>query len=207
MPIVRLPNGDLRDEIRVPLYDTLSFGLTSFNPTWLSPSAADTQQFFTNIQNKMKWQTNLTQPNLLETAVSFRVQGLAMDVQYVNTAQTVAQSAWLPSFMDYSSLRLHIGEKDYWEGPLVYLMGRLVQNAAVADPAKDIIYYESAGAPAVQGVILSGRHVIDINPLQSFYGVLSVDVPPTLDGLLALTVNDTINAKFSLKGLKRRPVQ
>lgn len=207
MPIVRLPNGDLRDEIRVPLYDTLSFGPNSFNPTWLTPNAADQQQFFTNIQNKAKWQTNLTQPNLLETAVSFRVQGLAMDVQYVNTAQATVKNSWLPSFMDYSSLRLHIGEKDYWEGPLVYLMGRLCQNAAVADVAKDILFYESAGQPAVQGVILSGRHVIDINPLQSFYGVLSVDLPAGLDALQTLTVQDSVNAKMSLKGLKRRPVQ
>lgn len=206
MPIVRLPNGDLRDEIRQPLYDTLSLGPNATQSVGNQVSDLDSLQFFSNIQGKQKWQTNLRQPNLLETAVSFRVQGMALDAQYVNTSSSVSASAFLPTIQDYGSLRVHIGEKDYWEGPFAYLMGRLVQNAAVADIAKDVVVYQHAGAAAVQGVILSGRHVVDINPLQSFFAQVSMGVPAALDAV-SLTGNDTINLKFSFKGLQRRPVQ
>jgi hypothetical protein len=108
---------------------------------------------------------------------------------------------------DYGSLRVHIGEKDYWEGPLAYLMGRIEQNAAIADIAARSVVYQRAGAAAVQGVILSGRHVVDINPLQSFFAQMQMSVPAALNAALTLAGNDTVNAKFSFKGLQRRPVQ
>lgn len=207
MPIVRLPNGDLRDEIRQPLYDTLSIGPTAVGSLGNTANDLDQAQFFSNIQGKAKWQTNLRQPNLLETAVSFRVQGMALDAQYFNTASGVDLPSLLPSILEYSSVRVHIGEKDYWEGPMGYLMGRIEQNAAVADTAKDVILLQRAGAVAVQGVILSGRHVVDINPLQSFFAQLSVSVPTALNTVNTLAGNDTVNLKFSFKGLQRRPVQ
>lgn len=206
MPIVRLPSGDLRDEIRVPLYDTLSLGPTAANSLGNNPNALDNAQFFSNIQGKAKWQTNLRQPNLLETAVSYRVQGMALDIQYINTDLASINQAFVPSMQDYGSLRVHIGEKDYWEGPLAYLMGRIEQNAATAI-AGEAIVYQHAGAPAVQGVILAGRHVVDINPLQSFFAQINVAVPAALNAALTLAGNDTVNAKFSFKGLQRRPVQ
>lgn len=212
MPIVRLPNGDLRDEIRQPLYDTLSVKGTDANAT---PNALDGQQFFSNIQGKRLWQTNLRQPNLLETAVSYRVQGLAVDAQYINTEVDAVAQSWLPMLQDFGAIIVHIGEKDYWNGPLNYVMGRVEQNASIstqqavaADQTTGFVF-QRTGATAVQGVILSGRHVVDINPLQSFYAALQVNVPAAIAALSSciLPGEDTVNVKFSFKGLQRRPVQ
>lgn len=221
MPIVRLPNGDLRDEIRQPLYDTLSLAVAS--GTGIVGAAANdlnNQQFFSDIQGKQKWQSNLRQNSLLEVAVSFRVQGFALDGQYVNTGAGFLnpKTAMLPSIQDYGSLRVHIGEKDYWEGPLAYIMGRIEQNAAVstltgttqaaaAANATTGLVYQRAGQVAVQGVILSGRHVVDINPLQSFYAQIQMSVPAGLAAATTVEGNDVVNLKFSFKGLQRRPVQ
>lgn len=213
MPIVRLPNGDLRDEIRQPLYSTMSVGGSlvsgaSAIPGQLpgsTPNDFDGAQFFSVTNGLQRWQTNLRQPNLLETAVSFRVQGMAMDAQYIQTGAN-AHGGFLPALQDYGSLRVHIGEKDYWEGPLAYLFGRIIGNTGTAA-------YQHSGQPAVQGVILSGRHVVDINPLQSFYAALSVDVPSAINSLATVDLNgvaasaDSVNLKFSFKGLQRRPVQ
>jgi len=221
MPIVRLPGGDLRDEIRQPLYDTLSVagsGVTSFTGllTGSTPNAFDGQQFFSNIQGKQRWQTNMLQANLLQTAVSFRMQGMAIDAQYAQgvpaaDALVALHGSFLPAVQDFASLRLRIGEKDYWEGPLSYQMGRIVGNAGQQA-------YQHAGQPAVQGIILAGRHVVDINPLQAFFAQLSVDVPASIDASNAADLNknnvgnviaglDIVNLKMSLKGLLRRPVQ
>lgn len=212
MPIVRLPGGDLRDEIRQPLYDTLSVAGTGVTAgsipsllTGTTPNAFDGAQFFSNIQGKFRWQTNMLQANLLQTAVSFRMQGMAIDAQYAqsDTVLANAKSGFLPAVQDFGSLRLRIGEKDYWEGPLGYLMGRVISNAGSAA-------YQHAGQPAVQGIILAGRHVVDINPLQAFFAELSVDVPASIaTAAIAdlLATNDVVNLKMSLKGLLRRPVQ
>lgn len=212
MPIVRLPGGDLRDEIRQPIYDTLSVAGTGVTAgsisgllTGTTPNAFDGQQFFSNVNGKQRWQSNMLQSNLLQTAVSFRMQGMAMDAQYAQADAVLAnaKSGFLPAVQDFGSLRLRIGEKDYWEGPLAYLMGRIVSNAGSAA-------YQHAGQPAVQGVILAGRHVVDINPLQAFFAELSVDVPTSIASASIvdlLATNDVVSLKFSLKGLLRRPVQ
>jgi len=222
MPIVRLPGGDLRDEIRQPIYDSLSVagtaglipaGQVNATAATATPNAFDGQQFFSNIQGKQRWQTNMLQANLLQTAVSFRMQGMALDAQYAQSNvldasnATQAKSGFLPAVQDFGSLRLRIGEKDYWEGPLGYIMGRIISNAGTSA-------YQHTGQPAVQGVILAGRHVVDINPLQAFFAQLSVDVPAAIDvsanvslGAVVLAPNDIVTLKFSLKGLLRRPVQ
>lgn len=207
MPIVRLPGGDLRDEIRQPLYDTLSLStIAGVGVVGTSANDFDNQQFFSNIQGKAKWQTNLRQPNLLETAVSFRMQGMALDALYSNTAAAVSKSGLLPAVQEFGSLRVRIGEKDYWEGPLPYLMGRIEQNAATTVAATSIVL-QRAGAQAVQGVILAGRHVVDINPLQSFFAQIQMSVPTAIDAAQTVANDDYLNLKFSFKGLLRRPVQ
>lgn len=211
MPIIRLPGGDLRDEIRQPIYDTLSIAGTAGQfvgqVVGFTPNDLDGQQFFSNIQGKARWQTNMLQANLLQTAVSFRMQGMALDAQYVQQESAAPKTGFLTQLQDFSSLRLRIGEKDYWEGPAAYLMGRLISNAGTAA-------YQHAGQPAVQGVILAGRHVVDINPLQAFFAELSVDVPTLINTSATVALNvapaavqDVINLKMSLKGLLRRPVQ
>lgn len=211
MPIVRLPGGDLRDEIRQPIYDTLSIaGTAALFPgqvAGFTPNDLDGQQFFSNIQGKARWQTNMLQANLLQTAVSFRMQGMAIDGQYAQQESAAPKTGFLPAVQDFGSLRLRIGEKDYWEGPLGYLMGRLISNAGT-------LAYQHAGQPAVQGIILAGRHVVDINPLQAFFAELSIDVPTLINTSAAVALNvapaavqDVVNLKMSLKGLLRRPVQ
>ena len=213
MPIVRLPGGDLRDEIRQPLYSTLTVTGTGVPAgerpvgtlTGTTPNAFDGAQFFSQAAGLARWQTNLRQASLLETAVSYRVQGMALDGQYIQSDTVIAnaKSGFLPAVQDWSSVRVHIGEKDYWEGPVAYLMGRIIGNTGQAA-------YQHAGQPAVQGVILSGRHVVDINPLQSFYAQISVSVPATIAALSNVDLfatTDAVNLKFSFKGLQRRPVQ
>jgi hypothetical protein len=193
MPIVRLPEGSLRDEIRQPIYDTLVLAA--------AVSPVGTQRFFSNIQGKSRAQTNLRQANLLETAVSFRIQGMALDCQNYYAANAQA----LPIILENSSLRLRVGEKDYWEGPWAYITGRI--DAFAAATAAPFVY-EKFGFAAVQPVILQGKHVVDINPLQSFFAEWTCDnLSATELPLATPAANTQLKFQFSLKGLLRRPVQ
>lgn len=201
MPIVRLPKGSLRDEIRLPLYDTITINAAE--------SPIGVRRFFSNVQGKSRARTNLRQNNLLETAVSYRVQGMAIDAQNIYSANSKALSI----IMENSSLRLRIGEKDYWEGPMTFVSGRVKQNAAAATTvaATTIEHlHQHFGAEAVQPVMLAGKHVVDINPLQSFFCEWVVDQADLTAGEIAnATPAAATNLKFqfSLKGLLRRPVQ
>jgi len=193
MPIVRLPKGQLRDEIRQPIYDTINI------PAATSP--VGTQRFYSNVQGKTRTQSNLRQNNLLETAVSFRCQGLAVDAQNYFDANFSA----LPVIMENSSIKFQVGEKVYWEGPLTFIAGRMdaqYDNSAAAR------IYQRYGFPAVQAVILKGKHVVDINPLQSFFAEWVVDNMAAAKIALATPAAATdLNFIFSMKGLLRRPVQ
>lgn len=201
MPIVRLPKGSLRDEIRIPLYDTITQAAAE--------SPVGIRSFFSSVQGKSKARSNLRQNNLLETAVSYRVQGLAIDAQNFYTANLQV----LPVVMENSSLRLRIGEKDYWEGNLVFLAGRidLTASAATTVAATTINnIYQRFGAQAVQAVVLSGKHVVDINPLQSFFAewtVSSADLSAAEITAGTPAASTNVKYTFSLKGLQRRPVQ
>lgn len=192
MPIVRLPSGELRDEIRQPVYDTLTIAAT------VSPIGE--RDFFSAVQGKSKIETNLRQNNLLETAVSYRIQGLALDAQNIYALNAGA----LPLIMENSSFALRVGEKTYWEGNGTYLGGRVDASfAAVTDRV-----YQKLGIAAVQPVILQGKHVIDINPLQSFNAHWSCAGMSAAEIILATPAADTnLKFLFSLKGLLRRPVQ
>jgi hypothetical protein len=201
MPIVRLPQGSLRDEVRQTLYDTLTIQAAE--------SPVGVRRFFSNVQGKSRARTNLRQANLLETAVSYRVQGMGLEAQNFYAANASA----LPIIMENSSLRLRIGEKDYWEGPMIFLCGRIEQNAAAATTvaATTIDHvYQRFGSPAVQSVALQGKHTVDINPLQSFFVEWVCDAADLTAGeIAAATPAAATNIKFvfSLKGLLRRPVQ
>lgn len=197
MPIVRLPKGSLRDEIRVPLYDTITIAS--------GDTLAGTRQFFSNVQGKPRSRTNLKANNILETAVSYRVQGMALDAENIY----FANRSHLPLIVQNSSVRVRIGEKDYWEGPATFLSGRLHEfsSATAASPAGDVTH-QRLGANAVQPVMLRGKHVVDINPLQAFFAewVIS-DLSATETSAAALAANTRIHYIFSFKGLLRRPVQ
>lgn len=211
MPIVKLPGGQLRDEIRLPLYDTVSIESAE------SPVA--TRTFFSNIQGKPKSWTNLKQPGSLETAVSYRIQGMAIDAINVNAVNRNV----IPEVVQFSSLRLHVGEKDYWEGPMNFAAGRIYQNAAAAattltaaaTPAVvDTYLLQHLGDVAIQGIMFPGDHFVDINPLQNFFveWVCGAGQAPFTFNAGELT-QATAGGGFrtiwmlSLKGLQRRPVQ
>lgn len=193
MPIVRLPEGDLRDEVRQPLYDTIVLG------AGVSISGLVTK-FFANVQGKPLSQTNLKQNNLLETAVSFRLQGMSLDAQNFRFANQYV----IPLLLERASLVLKIGEKDYWRGPTRFAAGRLVQSAS---GATDILA-QQYGWSAVQGVNLGSKHTVDINPLQAFDVTMSVDVLSAGEAAEGTPAAGTqIPVVCSLKGLLRRPVQ
>lgn len=193
MPILRLPKGHLRDEIRQPLYDTITIAAAE------SPVAV--RSFFSNIQGKSKAQTNLKTNSQLETAVSYRCQGLGLDAQNVYYANVQA----LALIQENSSIRLRVGEKDYWEGPMVYLSGRIRAEVSTFDANAT---YQHFGLEAVQSVMLKGKHVIDINPLQTFFAEWNCS-NMTAAEITASTPAANTQLKFvlSLKGLLRRPVQ
>jgi hypothetical protein len=199
MPIVRLPQGELRDEIRQAIYDQIRIGNAD--------TVTGTRSFFSSVQGKPLSQSNLRQNNLLETAVSYRVQGLGFDAQ-----NTVASNREvLPFILDNSSLKVRIGEKIYWQGPLAFLAGRLEQEEAVAiygqaAPTVNEKLYQRFGDLVAAPVQLTGKHVVDINPLQSFSAEWVCDA----DSVIATptVANGTrIAFTFSFKGLMRRPVQ
>lgn len=196
MPIVTLPGGQVRDEIRQPIYDTrdLDAGV----------SPVGTFNFYSNVQGRSLLKTNLRQNNLLETAVSFRVQGLALDAQ--NTA--TANFQVIPVVLIKSSLRLVIGEKDYWKGPSRYAGGRMW--AALATGNLSDFLQQQYGWAAIQPVVFQGKHVIDINPLQSFRTEMVIDAADVNAGEITNmtpAATTVVSFVFSLKGLLRRPVQ
>ena len=192
MPILRLPQGELRDEIRLPLYDTVTLAAAE--------SPVGIRQFFSSVQGKSKALTNLRQNNLLETAVSYRVQGMAIDAHNYH----VANAAALPIIMENSSVRVRIGEKDYWEGPMTFLSGR-IDHFSSGDTDR---IYQKFGVAALQPVMLEGKHVVDINPLQSFFAEWNCQ-GLTAGEITAATPAAATSLKliFSFKGLLRRPVQ
>ena len=151
MPIVRLPKGELRDEIRQPVYDSedLVGGV----------SPVGEHNFFQSVSGKSLAQTNMTQPGAFETAKSFRLQGLALDAMNFRPENIKV----LPLVIERSSLNLKIGEKVYWQGCARFACGRFWQNAATT--AGEYLM-QQLGIAAVQPVILAGRHAVDINPLQ-----------------------------------------
>jgi hypothetical protein len=201
MPIVRLPQGSLRDEIRLPLYDTIQIGAAE--------SPVGTRRFFSAVQGKSAARTNLRQNNLLETAVSYRVQGMAIDCQNFYSANISA----LPIIMENSSLIVKIGEKEYWRGNMTFLAGRVQASYAAATTAAATTInnvHQKFGDVAVQSVILQGKHVIDINPLQSFTAQWDLDASDlSAAEITAATpaANTSLKFIFSFKGLQRRPVQ
>jgi hypothetical protein len=199
MPIVRLPQGELRDEIRQAIYDQIRIGNAD--------TVTGTRSFFSSVQGKPLSQSNLRQNNLLETAVSYRVMGLGFDAQNVDPLN----AAVLPFIYDNSSIKVRIGEKVYWQGPLAFLTGRFHQRDAIAlygqaTPTVNHKIHQRFGAQVGAAVQLSGKHVVDINPLQSFNAEMVTDADSILS-TPTVASSTRIALTFSFKGLMRRPVQ
>lgn len=210
MPLVSLPGGQLRDEIRNPLYDSYDL-LAGASPAGLNVT------FYSSLTTpagapKTLDQTNLTQANSLPTATSFRCQGYAVDAQSYYEANRFV----LPTIQDHSSIQLNVGEKQYAQLPWTYIGGRLSANQAISrssgtGEAVGVVVernYQHYGQEAVAPVVLTGKHVIDILPIQQFRAVW------LCQGLSAAEITNSTPAAatlvrfyFSMKGLLRRAVQ
>lgn len=199
MPIVTLPGGELRDEIRQPLYDTVTLVAAE--------SVVAIRRFFqSNViasgAPKSLAATNMEQPGSLPTATSFRIQGLTIDAD--NLSQDGNAIFFLSLFLRSSSISLSVGVKNYWQSPMRFACGRmLTDNGGVAQ------IYQQYGWPAVQPVVFQGKHVIDVNPLQNFQIVWQTAAQDLTAAQAAFVVPAATELKFvaSLKGLLRRPVQ
>lgn len=201
MPIVTLPGGELRDEIRQTLYDTVTLEE--------GESLVRNRRFFSSVtennQPKSALKTNMTQPGSLETAVSFRVQGISLDAQN----SEIDNALILPVLIQKSSLTFKVGVKDYWQGPARFAAGRMLEHGIAGTNLADGRIFQQFGWPAVQPIIFQGKHVIDINPLQTFELKMETDSRDLTVAEAALEVasNTQIILVASLKGLLRRPVQ
>lgn len=194
MPIVRLPGGELRDEIRQPLHDTVD--ITAATPL------PGVRTFFQDVTGKSLAQTNLTTTGGLPIATSFRIQGIALDAHNV----LAAQQQLLPLMIENSSLVLKVGEKDYWRGAARFAAGRFYQDLdAAAAPAM----VQQFGWAAVAPIVYGAKHVIDVNPLQAFSVVMTTDAlsAEELTAIGTIGAGRKIRLVTSLKGLLRRPVQ
>lgn len=204
MPLVQLPGGQLRDEIRQPVYDGIIIQAAE------GPHGI--RSFFANVQGKARYLTNLRQNNLLETAVSFRIQGLSVDVDNDREDNRLG----LPLIMRHSSVSLRVGEKVYYEAPFTYVGGRIEQFNAISrssgtgEAAGTVVerVYQKYGQAAVAPVVFTGRHTIDILPLQSFQATWTCEGMTAAEQTAATPAAGTkLLFLFSLKGLLRRPVQ
>lgn len=179
MPRVTLPSGEIRDQIRMDLFDTLVQAATV--------SFAGEQKFFTNTQGKSAVDTNMRLNGTLENQVSFLVQGCGLDaIVYVAATDVV-----IAEVLDKSSIKLVIGEKEYLRAPTRFIAGKLRSyNADIAQYGtnRDSVYS------------LKGEDSISIPPVQTFSLNLQVETA---------VVHATANIRYvaSLKGLMRRPVQ
>lgn len=202
MPIVSLPGGELRDEIRQTLYDTVTLKD--------GDTLAATRRFFASVtdssnQPKSLLKTNMRQPGSLETAVSFRTQGISLDAQ-----NSLADNQnILPILLQKSALVFKVGVKDYWTGPARFAAGRMLESGIAGTDLADGRVFQQFGWPAVQPIIFQGRHVVDINPLQNFELTWIIEDRDLTAAEKAIQIasGTEINVVASLKGLLRRPVQ
>lgn len=202
MPIIRLPKGELRDEVRYPLIDGREY------QDGTDPSGS--YDFFSQVQGKGRYLTNLQQNSILPQGNSFRIMGISFNMQNANPARRNLLT-WL---QEKSSIELWVGEKKYFDSPLLFVAGRLEQNYAVsagsATTALTERLHQKFGTAVGAPVLLSGKHVVDISPLQQFYirhncNALSAQ---QIAELTAAPVAGFSNVLYAcLSGLLRRPVQ
>lgn len=197
MPIITLPGGELRDEIRQPAYDSIVLAA--------GDALAGVRRFFqSNLtsanQPKSLASTNMEQPGSFPTATSYLLQGLCIDADNSNAANNPI----LPILLRKSSVSLQIGVKNYWQSPLRFACGRMqnVYDTGTAD-------YQQFGWAAIQPIVFQGKHVVEINPLQNFqiaWQCLASDLTAG-ENTVVVGANTDLVFVASMKGLLRRPVQ
>lgn len=143
MPRVKLQSGEVRDQVRLNLYDTLV----------QSASFAGDNKFFTNIGNKTIVDTNMRIQGTLEQGVSFLVQGVALDV----LVYTAGLDAVIAEVMDKSACILTIGEKEYLRAPTRHVGGKIrsynaniAQYGSHAESCYKLAGIDSITIPSVQ---------------------------------------------------------
>lgn len=179
MPRVRLANGELRDQIRLDIFDTIIQAV--------GQSLEGTQKFFVDTANKEASQSNLSTSGLFENQVSYLVQGLGFDALTFN----LENQKLLPQIMDASSLNFEVGEKSYWRGPLRFVAGRILAD----DP--ELLQF---GTFAPSYYPLKGADSVAIPSVQRFRMLWQVETA-------AAAAVEEVRYIASLKGLQRRPVQ
>jgi hypothetical protein len=191
MPRVKLANGALRDQIRQDLFDTVV--------QESGQSLSGITKFFSAVQGKSSYLTNLRQNNILENQVSYLVQGLGFD------AHTFDPADWkvLPLIVDHAGMKLRIGEKVYWEGPLRYIVGKISQDGAGSTTA----FLQQFGSHDSSKYALKGNDSIAIPPLQTFSMELEVAGFTAGEDAAAQPAANRIHYVARLMGLLRRPVQ
>jgi len=113
---IKLKDGNLRDEIWHPVYDTVILE-GGQNPV-------GSYSFFTGVAGKPACATNMRQNSMFESSVSYRVTGFKMDAQNLDSRN----SDVLALIMESSGIRFQIGEKTYYEANLAMVCGRLVSQ-------------------------------------------------------------------------------
>lgn len=176
----------LLDQLREAIFDTIT--LTN------AAGSNGTREFFSDIQGKKKWQTNLNQANLLEKNVSFKVLSMCLQAHSVNALNY----GYLASFIEKTACRLQIGDRDFWKGSARFMTGGVYTEVATGD-AKDFAY-QQYGPLSSHGVIF-GKDAHEIPSLFTFKVVMETE------GVAAVNAAEDINLVCKLDGLKRRPVQ
>lgn len=186
MPRVKLASGALRDQIRIDLFDTLVQAVGA--------SITGINEFFSDVQAKASFDTNLRLNRNLENQVSYLVQGIGYDAK----VRDAADSEILPLFLDHASLKLKIGEKDYWQGALRFITGSIAQEGGF------LAQFDSFDNAKY---ILKGNDSIAIPPLQTFALILEVGGYTVAEQTLSQPTANPIKHYARLLGLQRRPVQ
>lgn len=194
MPRVKLRTGELRDEIAIPLYDTIDIVAAE--------SPIGSRRFFSDVQGKSRTLSNLRQNGQLEGYVSYRILGMCLDAD--NTDSTTRRA--LPLIQKHSALTLRVGEKEYYEGNGVHWAGRIRHEESTGNA--ELVMYQHFGREAVHSIVLGARHYVDIPPLQSFRVDWLTDGMSAAEEAAATPAADQkLRFLCSLKGIQRRPVQ
>jgi hypothetical protein len=209
---VKMNTGEIRDEIRQPLFDTVLL-TEGENPVGV-------RSFFSEVQGKPAHASNLRQNNILESAVSYRIMGISFDAMNLN----IENEHTLRLLAENSSLKLRIGEKNYLEvntgmitgGVETKLAGYAVGQTLFGPQFIQKAHVKMGGA-GISRIQLDAKSAIDIAPLQSFSVDWEISGAPW--GLSASEVtlatiqnpqgafNTRIKFVCTLRGLMRRPVQ
>ena len=191
MPRYQDERGHVFDQIQESIFDSITLTDASV--------LNSTRSFFSDVQGKNDIDTNLRQNSILESKVSFQVQGMAIDAQVYSTGANITL---LPELQEKSSMRLVIGEKDYWKGQMRMLTGKLNVVHELAGGTDAERYFAQYGLPKEHGLMFArGNHIV-IPELQSFRLEWK-----TANLVATIAAGSSVKFTAQLKGFLRRPVQ